>query len=72
MVSKSMAQQLLRVQIALWLPTSCAHCGRKFVSVDDFLARDPRAGRDWGKPGHSAERFVDAACWDAYKAEKGF
>ena len=57
--------QLARVQIAMWLPAKCAVCGKAYESVDDFMARNPRAN---GAPGQPWEPdpdtgFVDDACW---------
>lgn len=56
---KAWANQMTRLQVALWLPASC-WCGQPYVNVDDFLARDPRRGYGEGM------EFVDAECWDAY------
>jgi mono/diheme cytochrome c family protein len=54
------ARQMLRIQVAMWLPASCAGCHRPYGDVDDFLERSPMAGP--GFPGGD-EAFIDQACW---------
>jgi hypothetical protein len=54
------AQQMLRVQVAMWLPASCAQCHVPYRDVDDFLERNPKAGP--GFPGEK-DAFVDSDCW---------
>jgi len=57
---KEWAHGLMRLQIAMWLPASCEECGKPYESVDDFLARNPRAASD------GEISFVDDACWPEF------
>lgn len=57
------ATQLMRIQVAMWLPASC-WCGQPYVNVDDFIARNPKRGYVEGM------EFVDTECWAAYKAQQ--
>ena len=69
---KAWANQMLRVQVAMWVDdhAACAQCRKPYSSVDDFLARNPRAG-DGLKSGQFDDYFVDDECWPAYLAAKG-
>lgn len=60
---KAWAHQMMRVQVAMWLPASCFQCGKQYVSVDDFLERNPKAGYGWPD---GQDRYIDSACWKAY------
>jgi hypothetical protein len=62
---KEWASAMARVQYAMWIDggAKCAHCLKPYSSVDDFLARGPRAGN----PKVFDEMFVDDACWAASK-----
>jgi hypothetical protein len=46
--TKEEAHALTRLQVAMWVDGSlaCPVCKRPFESVDDYLARNPRAGND--------------------------
>lgn len=71
-MNEQAAHALMRVQIAMWLPASCAECGREYESVDDFLARNPRAGQGWdSKNDEWTDRFVDDSCYPAYAEARG-
>lgn len=63
-MEREAARQLARVQIAMWLPASCAVCHRPYLDVDDFLERNPRAGGGAGQPWDGT--FVDDACYRAH------
>jgi hypothetical protein len=64
---KEWAHHVMRLQIAMWLPAHCAVCKREYESVDDFLARNPRAGRGWDRePTDWDDAFVDDACFGSY------
>lgn len=65
---KAFGHSMLRIQVAMWLPASCLHCGREYASVDDWLARKPRGGDDKKQP---CGGFVDDACWAAYATGRG-
>lgn len=58
-----------RLQVAMWLPASCAQCGIEYDGVDDFMVRKVRAGRSFMED--PTDSFVDDACWNAYTAALG-
>jgi hypothetical protein len=70
---KEWADQMLRVQVAMWVDdgAKCAVCQQIYASVDDFLARNPRAGpglqggKDWN------EAFIDDMCWPQWVKRHG-
>ena len=64
---KAWAKSMARIQFAMWISdgAKCAHCKKPYLSVDDFIARDPRAAN----PKVFEEMFVDEACWDDYLKE---
>lgn len=37
----------------------CTHCGVPYISLSDFVEREPRRG-------HNSDLFVDSFCWEAY------
>jgi len=41
----------------------CAHCKVSYISVEDFIERNPRRGQD-------SDLFIDSFCWDAYQIKK--
>jgi hypothetical protein len=63
--TKKEAHVLMRLQVAMWLPAACYVCKKPYADVDDFLARDVRAGPGWRGNGEvdMEQRFVDDACY---------
>jgi len=41
----------------------CAHCKVSYISVEDFIERNPRRGQD-------SDLFIDSFCWDTYQIKK--
>lgn len=68
---KRWADGMLRLQVALWVDDGerCAHCGRPYTSVDDFIARDVRDG---GRGPGNTMLFVDGGCWPEYARTHGY
>lgn len=64
--AKKWASQMVRIQFAMWVDdgAKCAHCGHTYTSTDDMIDRNPRSGfsTEW------EDRFVDEACWEAYRS----
>jgi hypothetical protein len=60
---KAWVNEMVRIQVALWVDERngifCAQCGKRYESVDDFLARNPMGGMP-------PDRFVDRDCWPEY------
>jgi len=59
-------RRMARIQFAMWIAdgAKCCHCGKPYLSVDDFLRRNPKrsleSGSDFDK------FFVDSDCWEDY------
>ena len=57
-------EQMTRIQIAIYVDegASCAHCGHKYKSVDDFLEKKV-------KDGYPPDKCVCCECWGDYAAK---
>ena len=56
-------EQMVRIQIAMWVGEKCSYCGHKYKSVEDFKERLVKKG--YGKDG-----FVCSLCWGDYEKSK--
>lgn len=64
-MNDSQEHPVVRLQIAMWLPARCMWCRKEYKSVDDFIARNPRAWGDGEKWTYDPDNgFVDDACYD--------
>ena len=59
------AEQLSRLQVAMWLPARCAACHVEYADVDDFIARNPRATGSTPWTPDPDTGFTDELCWEA-------